>query len=219
MKLPGSFDTFRISLIITLVFVSSLVLLSLTALYTSSKLQVTPQFFFDPKILGDSSQRTMIYSLKDTSGRNESGQKIIDEMLMRYYIQMRYEQFQDLPEMLFRWGRGGVIYMLSSPKVYKDFTRTIEDRIRNLPDMVQTVEIKKITRNIHPTTGKELNGFSMDVVIYEQYPDGRIVSKEKEITAQFTYIKGRRLFSPYLINPYGLVFRGFSEADNETQEK
>ena len=219
MKLPNSFDTFRISLIITLVFVSSLVLLSLTALYTSSKLQVTPQFFFDPKILGDSSQRTMIYSLKDTSGRNESGQKIIDEMLMRYYIQMRYEQFQDLPEMLFRWGRGGVIYVLSSPKVYKDFTRTIEEKVRNLPDMVQTVEIKNLKRDKHPNTGRELNSFSVDIVIYEQYPEGRVVSKEKAIHAEFSYVKGRRLFSPYLINPYGLVFRGFSEADNETQEK
>ena len=212
-----SLDTFRISSIVALIFVSLLVLLSLTGLEMSSRLQVTPQFFIDPRILGESSQRTTLYSLKDSSGRSESGQKIIDEMLVRYYLMMRYEQIPDLPEMAFRWGKDGVIYLLSTVDVYSDFARQIQSTVASLPDMVQTVEIKHLER-IKTDSGKDARRFSVDIVLHEQYPDGHVVSKAKTVQIAFGYTRRRRLFSKYLTNPYGFTISSFIESDNKSEK-
>ena len=156
----------------------------------SKELQVTPQFFVDPKYSGESSQRTMIYSLKDASGRQEEGQKILDEMLMRHYIQMRYEQIPDRPEMLFRWGRGGVIHVLSAPKIYDAFVQSVRTTVASLPDLVQTVEIENLNRDKNDG-GKYINSFSIDIILTKYYPDGRKNEEKKHIGAAFGYIKQR----------------------------
>lgn len=201
----------KITSVIAIVFCAVSLVLAWTAVNMAEKLQVTPQFFVDPKYLGDSSQRMMIYSLKDASGRKEEGQKILDEMLSRYYIQMRYEQIPDQPEMLFRWGRGGIVFMLSTGDVYKKFASSIKTTILSLPDLVQTVEINRLERNTKD--GKGLNSFTIYITLRRHYPDGRKVEEEKrKVTLAFGYAKPRRIFSPHLTNPYGWTVREFGES-------
>ena len=210
-KKPDSLMTLKISSILAILFCGVLLMLCLTALNMSRELQVTPQFFVDPKYSGESSQKMMIYSLKDASGRQEEGQKILDEMLMRYYIQMRYEQIPDMQEMLFRWGRGGVINVLSTSAIYNSFIQNVKNTMATLPDIIQTVEIESLNRDKNDR-GQFINSFTIDIVLRKYYPDGRKSEEEKKnIGAAFGYVKQRRLFTPYLTNPYGWTIHTFNE--------
>ena len=202
VKKIDSFLFFRISLWVSLFLLGCLVLLCLTAIHTGGNLKVAAQFF--------SVAPRSFTQLKEISPI-ESGTKdkaMLDEMLMRYYLETRYTQMPDASEMRYRWGIGGPLYYLSLPSLYNDFAKDVAKKIDDLPDVVKTIEIKRVTR--------QDNVFIVDFMVYENYPEGQVRAQQKNAVLEFVYLPARRVLGrPHFNNPYGLTFIRFEETERK----
>ena len=201
-KRRSSLVLFYISLITSILMVSSLVFLALTALQTARSAQVVAQFFTATKeakgILVEFSQLNSITPMETID------RKLLDEMMVRYYLEMRYTQIPDQQEMAYRWGIGGPVHILSGPLVYNEFSKDLKKKIESLPDVVKTIQIQKVTH-----TGA---GFDIDFLIFDNYSDGRPSTYSgRNVMVDFTYSKSRRRYQGNYTNPYGIVFTRFSE--------
>ena len=198
---------FRVSLCLTFVALSILVLLGLVALQSEGSLNVVAQVFSATK---DSATLHEFSQLNSVVPMEEGDVDKIDEMLARYYLTLRYEQVPDTHEMVYRWGRGGPLYLLSTPSVYNGFAGNLEKKIGALPNIVSSIEIKQIKR--------QDNIFRINFRIYENLPDNQIRLKEKNVVLEFRYLPQRRRFSPIFTNPFGLVFTRVEETDVKSSQ-
>ena len=200
----GAVLSFRVTLFVSAILMVILVFLALAAVQVGSKLKVVAQFFPTTK---DSSTLYEFNQLSTLSPIEMGDRKLIDEMLMRHYLEMRYEQMPDIREMKYRWGIPGPVYILSSPKVYSDFSVGLEKKLDNLPDLIVTIHVRDVSRRD--------NVFIVNFSIREHLPDGQVRIKEKNAVLEFRYISGRPRWDRKLINPYGLIFVRFEETDRK----
>ena len=191
----------RISLVSAIFFLSVLVLLCLTAQQIGKKLEVVAQFFPTTRnapILYEFSQLNRVVPFKAIDDK-----KRIDEMLVRYYLEMRYTQMQDTNEMKYRWGFGGPVYRLSSPLVYVNFSKNLEKKLDTLPDVVKIIDIENID-----VRG---NVYEVDFTIYTNFPEGHFQTERKRAVLEYVYVPFRRSLSSVYGNPYGMMFVRFEE--------
>ncbi|MGN0919158.1 MAG: hypothetical protein ACI4OR_00120 [Alphaproteobacteria bacterium] len=200
----GSFLVFRISLVASLLLLTTLVLLTLTAVQVGGDLKVLVQFFPTTK---DSATLREFSQLNTLSPIEKGDRKLIEEMLVRHYLDMRYEQIPDVREMKYRWGIPGPVYILSNLPVYNEFAADLEKKLENLPDTITTIEIEEIKA--------QDNRFQVNFRILENMPGGQVRVREKNAVLEFRYATGRPRWDPKLINPYGLIFVRFEERDRK----
>lgn len=205
----GSVIAFRISLFASLLLLISLVLLTLAAVQVGGDLKVLVQFFPTTK---DSATLHEFTQLNTLSPIEKGDRKLIEEMLMRHYLEMRYEQIPDVREMKYRWGVPGPVYILSTLTLYNEFAAGLEKKLEDLPEVVITIEIEKILEHRD-------NRFRVDFRIFENMPSGQVRVKEKNAVLEFRYATGRPRWDPKLINPYGLIFVRFEERDRKRAEE
>ena len=195
---------FRVSLFSALFLMSALVLLTLVAVQMGKKLDIRAQFFSviqNSATLTESSQ-LKTYLPMDTGVRDKG---IIDEMLARYYLEMRYEQVPDANEMTYRWGIGGPVYLLSTPKLYNDFAGDLEKKVDKLSSSIITIDITGLHRGG--------NVFQIDFDVYETPSDGSEPRRTpKTVSLEFRYIPARVRYSSVFSNPYGLTFIRIDES-------
>ena len=95
--------------------------LILTLLQMAPKLQVVAQVL-------TSSPMTSVQLLQtEPFSQSTSDKKLIDETILRFYLDSRYNTFQDKDEMNYRWGSRGPVAFFSSPAVYRAFTTGLSD--------------------------------------------------------------------------------------------
>ena len=190
---------FRLSLFGAVFLLVILVLLSLTAWQMTKELHVVAQFFpttQNSPTLREFSQLNTISPL-EISGKDKDQ---IQEMLVRYYLEMRYTQIPDPNEMYFRWGVGGPVFYLSLPSLYYEFAKGLETRVESLPeDLIKTIDIK--------TVEHKGNVFIVNFDLYEHsLATGQIQLQHRNAILEYTYAPSRRLSLPNFTNPYGLIF-------------
>ena len=142
----------------------------------------------------------------------EANRKEIEEMFVRYYLSLRYEQVPDTKEMVYRWAKGGPLYLLSLPSLYSKFAGNLEKKISALPNLVSVLEIEDIKRT---AAG---NGFTVIFRIHETFLDGRLRTQRKQASLSFRYFSARRRYSPIFTNPFGLIFTSFEESDVKSEQ-
>ncbi len=191
---------FYISLIAAVLLLILLILNCLTALQTGGKLQVIAQFF--PANLREFSHLNTLSALDSVRKRRD--REKIDEMLVRYYLEMRYTQIPDRNEMLYRWGRGGPLYLLSLPSLYAEFVKDFDHKLESIRN-VQTIKIIKVEKD-------QDNVFRVNFFIYEHIPQKAPIEKEKTATITFGYEPKRIRHSSVFSNPYGLMVIRFHES-------
>ena len=204
LRRMGAVLSFRITLILSVVLMVGLVFLTLTAVQMSDQLKVVAQFFPTTK---DSSSLYEFNQLNTLSPIEMGDRRLVDEMLMRYYLQMRYEQIPDAREMSYRWGVPGPVYILSDYKIYNEFAVGLEKKLEDLPDQITTINIKDVSRHD--------NVFMVNFSVLEQLPNGQVRIREKNAVLEFRYGRGRPRWDPKLINPYGLIFNRFEETERK----
>ena len=220
---------FRISFFSALFLMVCLVMQTLTAYHmvsgnSEARLQVRAQFFpiavpknkegvaskdFSQPTLHEFSQlNTFSPMYFDTEvngldvGMRDKG--MIDEMLVRYYLETRYTQIPDLNEMAYRWGIGSPLYFLSTRKLYNDFIGKWDQKMASLGKNVITIHIKNIKRGG--------NSFDVDFDLYENLPDGQHRFKSKHVNLKFRYANFH-MYTPIFSNPYGMIFTSLDESE------
>ena len=188
---------FRLSLLGAVFLLVLLTLLALTAWQMTKELHVVAQFFPTTKnspTLSEFSQLSTISPL-EISGKYKDQ---IEEMLVRYYLEMRYTQIPDRGEMYFRWGVGGPVFYLSIPSVYYNFAGNLENKVEGLPNLIRTIDIKSVKHRG--------NIFDVTFALYEHLPTGQIQVQYRNVVLEYSYASSRKIFSPVFTNPNGLIF-------------
>ncbi len=208
VKSLGTLVVFRISLVASLLLLVLTVLLGLTAVQVAGELKVVIQFFPTTK---DSVILHEFKQLNTLSPIEMGDRKLVEEMLVRHYLEMRYEQIPDEREMRYRWGIMGPVYTLSTLDEYNKFAVGLKKKLEDLPDVITTIEVERVSKNDYV--------FNVDFRILENLPSGQVRVKEKNAILEFRYATGRPRWDPKLINPYGLIFIRFEEKDRQRAEE
>lgn len=188
-------------MVLVVLLMTGLVLLVITISNTASRVAVLPQLF-SPDIMKFNhfiETTNMQVPVKE--------KKLIDEMLIRFYVENRNNYIPNLYELTYRYGENGPIARLSEPTVFNDFRAQIGNFTENLQNktLVETKTID-ITRLI-----RQDNVFTVDFDIY--YFDGYKPSYggTRRATAQIAYAPQYRRFSTDFVNPYGFVVISYKE--------
>ena len=105
----------------------------LTLVQMAPKLKVIAQILPSPMNTLDHIQIDTLPAnrlMDSKSHSNRANRELLDEMLIRYYIDRRVSYFADKNEMTSRWGARGEIRRLSSPAVYAKFSKNIQEKIK-----------------------------------------------------------------------------------------
>ena len=145
--------------------------------------------------------------LSSHSEINKSNRKLLDEMLVRYYLDVRYSLFSDEREMRFRWGPGGIIYSLSSPAVYRKFTPD-KEVYKKIPHLNFSKSVDIVSLNSLDNT------YTVEFDIYTFYPhEPNEKPKVERRVANFEI--GHRgnvhTYNNIASNPFGFYVKTFNE--------
>lgn len=190
-------------LVITAILMAINIFLALTLAHFAPEIRVVAQLF-SPNIMNFS------HLNEATSFEGQvSDKRLIDEMLVRYYIRMRHDFIRDEYELTNRWGPRGPIARLSAPDVYQAFfakNGNLEETVKRYPG----------TASVHITDVSRLdNIFTVDFDIYEWANGGLARVQSRRAVIRFVDVPSRRSFAVDMVNPYGFTVTQYTE----TQKK
>ena len=101
----------------------------------------------EPFLLTFQSKEDQVVRIRPLS-RDLGAEDILTEAMIRQYVLLRNTMISDVDEMAFRWGNDGPLRWMSSPNVYKQFSKTVKDwlaRIK-LEGLTREVRIESVVR-------------------------------------------------------------------------
>ena len=173
--------------------------LILTLIQMAPKLQVIAQILTTSPMQSNQLLQTEPFSY------NAGDKKLIDETLIRYYMDARYTSFQDKDEMQRRWGGAGPVARLSTQDVYRNFAGDLKEKLTavNNSNTTTNVDIISISRLD--------NIFTIEFDVYT-YGRGNVRSQRKVAVVTVGYNPGRRFFNASYSNPFGMFVKSYQES-------
>ena len=172
--------------------------LILTLLQMAPKLQVVAQVL-------TSSPMTSVQLLQTEPFSKSTGdKKLIDETILRFYLDSRYNAFQDKSEMTYRWGPRGPVAFFSSPKVYREFSAGLQEKINAVSNNKASTSIDIIS------ISRIDNIYTVEFDVYT-YMRGQLSKKRRIAIVEVAYHPARRSFNPLHSNPFGMYIQKFTE--------
>ncbi len=185
-------------------FVASLIIV-INLFIILTLLQMTPQLRMWAQILINPMTTQQLVQTSPFS-QTFGDKKLIDETLVRHYLDMRYNQISDKWEMERRWGPRGPVATLSSPDVYKKFAG------QNLNERLEKISSSSPTKNVDVLSVSRLdNTFTIEFDLYT-YFRGSLKSTRHVAIITIGYNSGRKHYRSTGANPYGLYVRTFNES-------
>lgn len=168
-------------------------------------MQMAPRLTVVPQVLSKEPMHSLELIQAESFDTNIADKRLIDEMMIRYYLTERYTRFADAQEMQNKWGPWGTVSLLSTPQVYQEFYQSLGEITENVQQMPysQGIDIRTIKR-----TGKT---WTVEFDLYKMAQG--FVSKETRIavleSAETPY---RRAFRLRNTNPYGFIIINYTDA-------
>jgi type IV secretory pathway component VirB8 len=190
----------KIWMVLLILFLSVLILLVITISNTASRVRVLPQLF-SPDIM------RFNHFIETTNMQVPVKEKsLIEEMLVRFYVENRNNYIPNLYELSYRYGANGPVARLSSPAVFNAFQAQVGNFTENLEEKgstTKTIDIFRLTR--------QDKVFTVDFDIYQF--DGVKMSSggSRRAILQIAETPLYRKFSTDFSNPYGLVVTSYRE--------
>ena len=184
----------------------------LTLVQMAPKLKVIAQILPSPMNTLDHIQIDTLPAnrlMDSKSHSNRANRELLDEMLIRYYIDRRVSYFADKNEMTSRWGARGEIRQLSSPAVYAKFSKNIQEKIKQISTAkeTQSIEITNISKLGNTYT------IEFDVFIYNPYdPIVKPRVQQRVATITVGHYPNRHIYSRTFANPFGFYIQKYDEA-------
>ncbi len=181
----------------------------LTLVQTAPQLRVVAQVL--PQDMMTSLQMAEAAALESDVG----DKKLIEEMLVRFYLTQRYTFFPDELEMTQRWGGNGAISILSTPSVYQKYQEDIKPLREVIKSTTKTtyVDVRSLSR--------QDNTFTVDFDLYTMEKGLPTQRKSRTAVIRFQNIAGRRLLSANaynrlgFTNPYGFTVTSYNESEKK----
>ena len=192
---------------LSIVLMTVCIILVMTLFNTASRIHVTPQLFRRDAMSADQFiEATAIHpevSLKE--------RRLIDEMLIRFYVENRHFYLPDIAELRYRYGNSGPVARLSIPSVYRTFIKGKGNYLENVQSNPRTtsVDIWNVTRRD--------NVFYVDFDIYHFADNRQSFGGTKRATIKIDHRWNpswyRRSYNGDFFNPYGFVVTEYSESN------
>ena len=176
----------------------------LTLSHMAPQVAVLPQLF-SPDIMRFG-QRVEATNLN--AGEQLTDRKLIDEMLVRFFVENYHFYIPDRWELDYRYGPLGPIARLSTPAVYRKFMADKKDYRTN-------VENKRYTQMADITSvSRRDNVFTVDFDLYEMHDMKVSKAGSRRATLRVGFYRGRQLYLTDFVNPFGLTVEVYDESLN-----
>ena len=187
---------------LSIVLMAICVILVITLSEMAPEVHVIPQLFRkDPMMANQFVEATVI-----SPNVRPKESKLIDEMLIRFYVENRYFYIPDLGELAYRYGRNGPIARLSTPSIYFAFVKSKGNYLENVQNNRGTVsvDIWRINRRD--------NVFYVDFDIYRMTEGRQAFGGTKRATIKIDHNWNRRNMNRRdFVNPYGFYVKSYDE--------
>ena len=166
-------------------------------------LYVLPQFLSPQAMFSKELIATSAFDKGENYYDQDYDRRTIEEMLVRYYLTMRYTFFPNHTEMMYRWRWGSALSRISATKVHKEVVgEDLEQKIRDLGENVRTVNITSLKKDEN-----DKRAFDVQMEIYVLRSDGFLEKIEKyKVRMLYEYKDRYKILSPNFNNPYGMYF-------------
>lgn len=199
MKSDKAYLYFKLSFVGSFILLFGTFLLCYMLFRYAPGLHVISQFYTKGIMKSDQQSETIPF---EAEGNNKD---LIDNMLIRYYIETRYTVFPDQQEMVRRWKIGSPFSQLTTKKLYEQFIGDdFEKKVTKLPKVVSTVDIISVQQD-----SKDNNLYTVDFDIYGRGSAGEHNRQKKRATLKVGH--GRARNTATFANPYGTFIGYFSE--------
>ena len=182
-----------------IVLMTGTVLLVITLSDVAPKVNAIPQLFSkDPMNFGQLVEVTNF----NTQVKEKA---LIDEMLVRFYIENRVNYIPDISELSYRYGEMGPIRRLSSPGVYGEF-------LAQIGNFAEGVSAESATRSADIIQVRRTdNNFTVDFDVYAFNKGIISFMGRRRATVRIDYSPAYRGFMSDFVNPYGLIVVSYRE--------
>lgn len=189
---------------LTAVLMAVMVWVVLTLSHMAPQVAVLPQLF-SPDIMRFE-QRLEATNLN--AGKQLTDRKLIDEMLVRFFVENYHFYIPDKWELDYRYGPLGPIARLSTPAVYRKFMADKKDYRTDVENKTntQTADITHVSRRD--------NVFTVDFDLYETEDLKVRKVGSRRATLRVGFYTGRQLYLTDFVNPFGLTVEVYDESQN-----
>ena len=133
---------------------------------------------------------------------------LVDEMLMRFFIENWHTYIPDLRELTYRYGQRGPVGRLSVPAVFRQFSKKMAGFGEELKEKAQNTSTKAI--DILRVTRSD-NTFTVDFDIINFDGKSKSSGGRWRAVARITHSPNYRQFGSDFANPYGFVVTYYKE--------
>ena len=181
------------------------VLIGCNMFFVLTLMQMAPRLTVVPQILSKEPMHSLELIQTESFSTDVSDKRLIDEMMIRYYLTERHTRFADIQEMQNKWGHWGTVSLLSTPKVYQEFFKSLGKIVEDVAQMPysQGIDIRTIKR--------EGSKWTVEFDLYKL--SNGFVAKETRVavlhSAETPY---RRIFRLRNSNPYGFIIINYTDA-------
>ncbi len=213
-KIQVQTSSFKVWLLIVSALLGVMVLLSLTLVNVTPKIKVLPQFF---------TKDTMFFGryleIENLNQEKIKEKELIDNMLIRFYLENRNEYMPDKTEMAYRWGSRGPVARLSSNNVYQDFWKVKSKELEGIgdADALSGEKENMDTKSIDIISiGRVDNVFTVDFDTYQRRKTTARNLGRTRAVIEVKYNPGNRYrFASDFSNPYGLMVTSYTESEKK----
>lgn len=167
-------------------------------------MQMAPRLTVVPQVLSKEPMHSLELIQTESFDTNIADKRLIDEMMIRYYLTERYTRFADVQEMQNKWGPRGTVALLSTSRVYQEFYKSLGElpvNVQQLP-FSQGIDIRMISR--------QNDIWTVEFDLYKMAQG--ITTKETRVavlkSAETPY---RRAFRLRNTNPYGFIIIDYKD--------
>jgi len=130
----------------------------------------------------------------------------MDELLIRYYLEMRYARIPDVAEMKRRWGYGGIVAYFSTVAAYRSAHYDVDglETIDGKTPIVVDIRYMQLRKDLKTT-------YEVILDLYESDGNGHWKKVTRNLTVSFTHVAERVFRGRNLSNPYGLIVTGVDD--------
>ena len=181
-----------------------MVWLVLTLSHMAPQVAVLPQLF-SPDIM---KFNQLLEATNLDAGEHLTDRRLIEEMLIRFFVENYHFYIPDKWELGYRYGPRGPIARLADPAIYRKFINSKEGFAENTENNLTTTmaDITRVTRKD--------NVFTVDFDTYAMDDMQPRMTGSRRATIKVNYFKGRKQFKSDFVNPFGLTVVSYDETVN-----
>lgn len=194
---------------------ASFIMLIGNVLFSITLMQISDEVRIDSALITVQNKTEQMIDIEPVA-RDMSGFDILNDTMLRYYIKARHSVVPDSDVLKYMWERGGVIHRMSSPAIYRDFTRNaygakdpLASRLGKIrqniipPSDVEILSVRKVANNLW--------NVDFDLIEYDEF-SSREQRSRWNVSVKATNLPSRVLFSKDFSNPLGFVVTEYNIA-------